>query len=441
MNLATILMPRSRRQIQDGMRVVNIPSLGAYDLSVGPNTQNKRFIRSPWAYACMDIRGSELANLPWRLVDEAGKIVTSHPLIDILNQFGEESNYYESMRATEIDLLMSGKGFWLKDVDQLQRLNAGSITLKRDRTGIQEFVQTVEGVVVNRFPRKDVVYFREFNPDNDLDPGPSVMTIVEKAVAIEYEAGLYAEAFFKNDATPSILVSTDQAVQQPEMDRIKEWWAQTFKGSRKAHKTAFADKGMKAQILSTSMKDIALTDIRTRAQNDICAGFRVPKILVGAMEEATYANAQEARRFMLEDVVIPRSAYFADVINADLVRPHFPGVRFEFAPRELPILQEGANEMWKRLESAITARAISPEFARKLMGWPETAAPPAAPPPQTAPEQIEARAWLRKARKALASGKGADVPFECHAIGPERQAAIRAELATAGLDDLEVIFQ
>jgi HK97 family phage portal protein len=394
----------------------------------------------------MQIRSSELANLPWRLTKN-GKVVTTHPLIDMISQFGEESNYAESMQATEIDLLLYGKAFWLRDADLLKRLLPLTIEVKADRTGIQQFIQTVDGKVVNRFAREEVAYFREYNPDSDLLPGVPVYDAVKGAVAIEYESGRYAEAFFQNDATPSMLLSTDQTVQPGEMQRVQDWWAKTFKGASKAHKIAFADKGLKAQVLSTSMRDIALTEIRDQARNDICAGMRVPKILVGAMEEATYANAQEARRFMLEDVIIPRSTYFADVINADLIQKVDSSVLFEFVPQDLQILQEGANEKWKRLSDAVVQGAISLEFARAQMGWPETAAPsgPPAPEPAAAPEapqaeEAEIRAWRRKAAKALRAGRAADVPFDCALIPPGRQAAIRAELPTATIDDLADIF-
>jgi hypothetical protein len=163
------------------------------------------------------------------------------------------------------------------------------------------------------------------------------------------------------------------------------------------------------------------------------------------MEEATYANAQEARRFMLEDVIIPRATYYADVINAELVRKVDPSVKFEFVPQDLQILQEGANEKWKRLDAAVERGAISLAFARAQMGWPETAAPAEAPAPPAAPEpptaeRAELRSWRRKAANALRAGRGADVPFECYAI-PEVQAqAIRAALPDAGQDDLDRIF-
>jgi hypothetical protein len=149
------------------------------------------------------------------------------------------------------------------------------------------------------------------------------------------------------------------------------------------------------------------------------------------MTEATYANAQEARRFMLEDHTIPRSRYYAERINADLVRRIDPTVRFRFAPEQLPILQEGANSKWERLRSAADGGAISWDFARQQMGWPESAAPATPPPPDLSPEQSAERAWLRKAKNALRAGRPAGVSFDTPDLSQTRQQAIRARLADA----------
>jgi hypothetical protein len=155
-----------------------------------------------------------------------------------------------------------------------------------------------------------------------------------------------------------------------------------------------------------------------------------------------YGRKEVLSRISLD---IPRSKYFADVINADLVQVVDPSVVFEFAPQDLQILQDGANEKWKRLSDAVVHGAISLEFARAEMGWPESAAPAKQTEPAPAPtalptEEVEMRAWRRKATKALRAGRSANVPFECEVIDLDHEAAIRAALPGAGLDDLDRIF-
>ena len=415
------------------VRVLDIPGIGSYNLVDGQGGPgNKVYSSSPWAFACMQIRGSELANLPWRLVNrETGVVIERHPLIDMLVQFGQESNYAESMQATEIDLLMYGKAFWFRDADLLERLSANTVKVISNASGIQGFEQWVRGKKVNDFARDEIVYFREHNPSQDLAPGVPVMEVVKRDISIEVESALYLEAFFKNDATPSLLLSSEQPVAEPEMTKVMAWWNQTFKGSKKAHKTAFADRGLKAQVLASTIKENAVTAIHDQAVNSICVGFRVPRLLAGQFVEATYANANEARIYLLENVVVPRSTYIADVIDADLTRKIDPAVKLQFVPQDLAILQESATSKVDRLSKAKADGVISDAFYRSQMGWPETAAPAAPPTVAETPAERAIISWARKAKKALRAGQGANVPFETDDLSPTAQAAIRARLGQA----------
>jgi len=224
------------------------------------------------------------------------------------------------------------------------------------------------------------------------------------------------------------------------LEKTLAWWNKTFRGSKKAGKVGMVDRGLKAQVLSTSLREIALVELRESARNDICAGLRVAYLLVGAMVKSTYANVAEARRFLLEEIVIPRGKYIADVINEDLSAQLYPEVKFEFMPNQIELLQESQTLKWERLSSAVAAGAISLPFARAEMGWPESAAPPDLPAPE--PQQPVLRSWSRKALKAIRAGESADVPFETDEISLREQAAIRVQLKAArSVADVETVFR
>ena len=184
-------------------RTIDLPwhdglATGLYNLATGRLAPGGYYSKSAFAHACMNIRGTELANLPWQITRN-GEIVDNHPLVDMLIKFGPESNYAEAMIATEIDMLRIGAAYWLRDVDMLKRLNPATIDAVKTRDGISGFEQTIDGKIVNRFKREEIVYFREYHPADDLGTGVAVMDVIKKAVDTEYEALLYIEAFWKND--------------------------------------------------------------------------------------------------------------------------------------------------------------------------------------------------------------------------------------------------
>ena len=417
-------------------RVVDMPGLGSYELATGRRPGNKPYTKSAWAFACMNIRGTELSNLPWQLTKN-GKQIEDHSIITMLNTFGIESNYAETIIATEIDLLMYGKAFWLIDGGILQRLSANTITIKSTSRGIQEFAQTIDGKVVNKFSRDEIVYFREYNPDSDLDAGIPVTDVIKPATDLEKESNDYIIALIKNNATPAFVLTTEQDVPEDELTRLVTWFNMTFKGAKKAGKIAGLSRGLTVKTIALDLEKMAMVQIRDQARSDICVGFRVPKLLVGSMEDATYANAQEARKFFIEDFVIPRGEYYADVINADFVRRIDPSVTFEFLPEQLQIFQEDSSKKWGRLNSAIKAGVISVEFAREEMGWPEIAAPTEV----LSTEQRTLRSWKRKSVKAFKAGRSANPDFETDEIAVSKQYAIRAKLTEAkSIGDIKEVF-
>jgi len=424
-------------KIYSARRVVDNPDFygGGYELVTGRRTDNKQYSRSAWAYACMDIRGTELSNLPWRLVSKRGKVIEKHPIIDMLQTFGPESNWIEAIAASEVDLLMFGAAYWLKDVDILQRLNPQTIEVVSNNSGISYFKQTLDqadGTTVRRnFSRDDVIYFREYNPDDQLNVGIPAMKIIQNAIDTEFAAIQHIEAHFKNGAIPGIVFETKKYIPQEEINRFIHWWNARFRGVKNRAKVAVVGDDMKANVIAANMQENAIVAIRDQARDDICVGMRVPKLLVGSLVDATYENLAESRKFLIEDVILPRAKYFAGIINQDFISQIDPNIVFEFAEDELQILQEDSSLKEARLGSMFDRGIINDEYYRLEMGIEESAAP------IEEPEEDEQalRSWEKKSMKALKRGDKADVEFESDTISEDKQRLLHLRLAQADTAD------
>jgi len=101
-------------------RVTNIPSVGSYELTTGAGTSPGDYIKSAWAYGCMMIRATALAQIPWRLVKVSDDtVVENPPLTPYLEQF--------EAAPTDTDLCCFGAAYWLMDGPVLRRLPAASM--------------------------------------------------------------------------------------------------------------------------------------------------------------------------------------------------------------------------------------------------------------------------------------------------------------------------
>lgn len=443
-------------------RVVDIPSIGSYDLVSGQGYSSGNYAKSPAAFACMDIRATALAEIPWRLTlkgsggAEAEKPIEQHIVLDLLmHGWANGMSLAEAIRATEIDLCTNGAAFWLKDADRIARLNPITIEVVVSTAGVQGFKQRllVNGQTITRtFQRDEVVYFREFHPTDDLGKGTAKLEVAKNAILAEYEAQRYIKAFFENDATPGLLMHTEQQIVKTELDKLKQWWATTFTGAKNKHKVGWVDQGMDATVLTSDLRAMALTEVRDEARRDICAIFGVDPILIGSMGKGSFSNTHEARLAMMQEVILPRGDYFSDVINKELVDAIDEGVELEMATDEIPILQEDKDLLAARLKLMLEANVITVEFFRKEMGIPEDAGPSTDEIKAEAEKQLQAEAqakqpedmakWQRKAMKALRAGHSANVPFDTDFIPATLQGAIRARLGQARTPgDVEIAFR
>ena len=129
-----------------------------------------------WQYRCVQLRANALASIPYRVMD--GETETEWPI-----------SLTRLLWSVEADQLLYGAAYWLKQKNRvrlvnLQRLNPTTIKVKADPFGdISRFEQTLKGRVLP-FSPDEIVYFRLWNPKDDLGPG-----IAPAKVALEV-AGL-----------------------------------------------------------------------------------------------------------------------------------------------------------------------------------------------------------------------------------------------------------
>ena len=125
----------------------------------------------------------------------------------------------EAIRATEIDMCTNGAAFWLKDRDRLARLNPITIEVVINNKGVTGFKQRIycpaAQTIRTDVPRDEVVYFREYHPTDDLGKGTAKLDVAKNAILAEYEAQRYIKSFFENDATPGLLMHTEQRSSRP----------------------------------------------------------------------------------------------------------------------------------------------------------------------------------------------------------------------------------
>lgn len=470
--------------------IVTIPAsqMASFQDKESPLALAQAFEQSTWAHRCVSIRANLLSTIPWAirkltLSEDEEEILDDHPLYDLIGEMDGETNYEDTIRAVEADLCIFGTGYIQKvrsgkggsgKVLRLRRLNASTMKVKADASGIIGFEQQLGSAII-QFPREDILYFKEYSPTNDLG-GLSMVKVALPAIQALTNTERYLTAFFENYALPAAIVTTEQQLGETDFSRLQRWWQKTFGGAKNAHKVGIMDKGAKIEQFGFNLTDLALEQVRETCRRDICGVFGVPPSLAGAWESANYATALEERRSIYTETIIPRARYLQSVINSYLAQEVDPTVEFVFLFDELEVMQPDKKMEAEIVCLLVSNKIIKPEVGALELGYteedvPEETANPIPPQllnytglpdeeiekrkeqpesevanPEKEPldeEQMKAelRSWKRKSLKKFKASNKADVEFISQFIPDALKEAIEMQLKVAeNVDEINSIF-
>ena len=98
--------------------------------------------------------------------------------------------------------------------------------------------------------------------------------------------------FFGNGATPNLLITLQQSLQEPQRKVWRDMLSSTFGGVGNAWKTMVLEDGADAKIIGKAV-DLGFTDTQGGGENRIAVASGVPSVVLGIKEgaaQATYNN-------------------------------------------------------------------------------------------------------------------------------------------------------
>lgn len=316
-----------------------------------------------WLFRCLRLRADALASIPYTIWDGETEVDWPIPL-------------QRSLWSTEAFLCLYGASYWLKrenrvTVKEIQVLNSNVTKPVVDTVkGIIGFVQSGGGKEIKYKPDQ-IVYFRYWNPVDDLGPGVAPGQVVNTPANLVKNANTWASRFFLNGAIPAVLLSTEQTIQPKERKELESRWAKMLKGIQKAWKTIVLTRGLKADIIGMPVKDLAMPDLMLWTQKQIASAFGVP---LAMLEEnaANRATAEIHRLSFWTETMIPEAEQVQFDLNEQLFKAL--GLRFEFHFNMIEAIQKDeANKaksvslILSRVTDAFDKGIVSREEARTVL--------------------------------------------------------------------------
>jgi HK97 family phage portal protein len=274
------------------------------------------------------------------------------------------------IKDTEAALCLAGAAYWLKEknnvaTQNLVWLNPFSVEIDyrfMDGQEIWTFTQPLNGS--GPWSQDDIVYFREWDPLQDTNPGISPTQVALGDSQLLNYVTRFAYHFFEGGAMPVTVLGVTGTT-QGELNTLES----KFKRALTNVKNAFKIFGMRAEeidikTLTPPMDTLALPELYDQARNNVAAAFGVPSTMLED-PAANRAVADTHRLSFWGDTMKPRGEYIEETINEQLFDPI--GLRFEFGFDELDIFQEDENQRAASIKAYVDA-GMPLDLACEILG-------------------------------------------------------------------------
>lgn len=254
-------------------------------------------------YACVQAIAETTASLPLILFKRNGddrERASDHPLYRVLHDMANpEHTALEVREYLMACVLLRGNAFarivrgWDGQVRELWPLNPDNVTVQRTATGLV-YDYSKDGVLT-RLLAHEVLHLRHRLGDDGVmgvSPIAAARGVVELAIA-ENEHGRNT---FTNGAKLLGVLKFPGKLKPEQRQAIATSWASQHAGGANSGRTAILEEGVTFDAVSMTLEDAEWIEARKFSVVEVCRLFRVPPVIVQAMESANYSNSVELSR-------------------------------------------------------------------------------------------------------------------------------------------------
>jgi HK97 family phage portal protein len=327
------------------------------------DTHLKAYNNEVYVYGCIYLIGSTIAGLPYQLYKldaNKKKIIVRNSQVESLfetpNENDENSTYGNLIEWTVACLELVGNAYWLLDKlygkqqrfpGALQILIPSRITIVPDTTSNQNFIagykySKTDGTSI-LFTNEEITHFKYIRP-NDYFYGQG--SVLPSALSIDLirEAETTNLNLFRNGAMPHATLEAEKPIDAIRFDRLKKQFEEGYTGTKNAKKTILLDNGIKFKQISQSMQDLEFIEGIKLSREEICIAFKVPPVILGILDHATYSNYEQANKIFWIHCLMPKLRRLEQVIST-IIKRFDPSLCFGFDLSNVESLKENQDLM------------------------------------------------------------------------------------------------
>lgn len=308
------------------------------------------------------------------------EITNGGPAKKINKLLNERPNPFEDriklFRRAYFDLLIDGNAFFYYDGTNIYVLPANDVQIITDpKTFIRGYLFLVtsnySSFAGQRDPKKnssieftaDEIIHIKMDNDESIFRGKSPINSLDNIINIYNALLKFQKQFFKNNAVPGVVLTTDSVLNTKVKDRLLQSWrssyATMFEGARNP---AILDGGLKIDKFSeVNFQSLDFEASVERLEQDMAKALGVPYVL---MKSGNNANIAANQVLFYEHTILPIVAMFASAFtqffNSSLIRPD---------KSVITALQPDLRTQSQYYVSLVNSGIISADEARVKLGF------------------------------------------------------------------------
>lgn len=198
--------------------------------------------------------------------------------------------------------------------------------------------------------------------------GMSWLTPVIKEITADVAMTEHREAFYRNAATPNLILKYKSKLEQEQVNRIAAQINARHGGPKNAFRTMVLDEGADPMVVGSALNEDGFAQIQAAGENRIAVAAGVPSIVAGLKEglnAATLANYGEAMRAMADLTTRPNWRSACAALQSLLTVP--AGAQLWYDTSDISALQAGEKDQAETMQvlaataSSLIAAGYTPE--------------------------------------------------------------------------------
>lgn len=276
------------------------------------NTKNARTV--PVVRDCLQVLSGSVSGLSFGVFEKVSDTEVAprndHPLMALFNNPNPETTSIEFFADLMEDLATDGDFYAEIIYDargmpiELWRFDPDDVTPERLPNRDRRY-RVREAGLPERVLLSEELWHIRVPPTIGGLVGTSAIKEGAEAIGAALAVQQYSSAFFKNDATPSMLIKhpgqfKDPASRQNWLNAFKKWST-----GNNRHSPAVLEFGMEAQQMSVTPEQAQFIETRRELALEITRIWHIPPHKVGILDRATFSNIEQQSLEFVTDTLTP----------------------------------------------------------------------------------------------------------------------------------------